>query len=132
MKEIINELERRRDVARLGGGQPRIDAQHQKGKLTARERIDLLMDDGSFEEFDMFVEHRSTEPGALEVRTAEIGPADIGRSEVGLTDVGHAKVGANQLGLAQIGAVETGAPEARAPQIRPAKIHPAQIDARQG
>src|SRR4029077_7331074 len=58
MKEVLEELERRRAEARLGGGQARIDAQHSKGKLTARERIELLMDEGSFEEFDMYVEHR--------------------------------------------------------------------------
>ncbi|MDE1854641.1 MAG: methylmalonyl-CoA carboxyltransferase, partial [Thaumarchaeota archaeon] len=58
---IIAELERRRDRAREGGGEVRIEAQHAKGKLTARERIELLLDEGSFEEFDMFVEHRSTE-----------------------------------------------------------------------
>ena len=63
MKDILQELERRRDVARLGGGQRRIDAQHARGKLTARERIDLLLDEGSFEEFDMFVAHRSTDFG---------------------------------------------------------------------
>ncbi len=63
MKDIIAELERRRDEARLGGGQPRIDAQHKKGKLTARERIEMLMDENSFEEFDMFVEHRSIDFG---------------------------------------------------------------------
>ena len=63
MKSIIDELERRRAVARLGGGEKRIAAQHGKGKLTARERIELLMDDGSFEETDMFVEHRSTDFG---------------------------------------------------------------------
>ncbi len=63
MKDIIQELERRRAEARAGGGQKRVDAQHSKGKLTARERIDLLMDEGSFEEFDMFVEHRSTDFG---------------------------------------------------------------------
>ena len=63
MKDIITELERRRDDARLGGGQKRIDAQHKRGKLTARERIELLMDDGSFEEFDMYVEHRSADFG---------------------------------------------------------------------
>ena len=57
MKEIIRQLEERRAVARLGGGERRIDAQHSKGKLTARERISLLLDEGSFEEFDMFVEH---------------------------------------------------------------------------
>ena len=57
MKEILRQLEERRAVARLGGGEKRIDAQHGRGKLTARERISLLLDDGSFEEFDMFVEH---------------------------------------------------------------------------
>jgi propionyl-CoA carboxylase beta chain len=63
MKDIIDELEKRRDNARLGGGQVRIDSQHGKGKLTARERIELLMDEGSFEEFDMYVEHRCTDFG---------------------------------------------------------------------
>ena len=58
MHEIIRELEEKRAAARLGGGQQRIDAQHAKGKLTARERIELLLDSGSFEEWDMFVEHR--------------------------------------------------------------------------
>jgi propionyl-CoA carboxylase beta chain len=66
MQDILQELERRREAARLGGGQRRIDAQHAKGKLTARERIDLLLDEGSFEEFDMFVEHRATEFGMAE------------------------------------------------------------------
>lgn len=51
----------KRVQAKLGGGQKRIDAQHEKGKLTARERIDLLLDEGSFEEFDMFVSHRCTD-----------------------------------------------------------------------
>jgi propionyl-CoA carboxylase beta chain len=63
MKDVLLELERRRSEARLGGGQKRIDAQHKRGKLTARERIELLMDEGSFEEFDMYVEHRCTEFG---------------------------------------------------------------------
>ena len=63
MKHVIDELEIRRSNARIGGGQVRIDAQHKRGKLTARERIELLMDDGSFEEFDMFVEHRCTDFG---------------------------------------------------------------------
>jgi propionyl-CoA carboxylase beta chain len=58
MHEIIRELEEKRAATRLGGGQQRIDAQHAKGKLTARERIELLLDSGSFEEWDMFVEHR--------------------------------------------------------------------------
>ena len=52
------ELERRDSEAKLGGGQKRIDAQHAKGKLTARERIEGLLDEGSFEEFDRFVVHR--------------------------------------------------------------------------
>ncbi|MBR1677954.1 MAG: methylmalonyl-CoA carboxyltransferase, partial [Bacteroidales bacterium] len=53
--ENIQKLVERRAQARLGGGQKRIDAQHAKGKLTARERIALLVDEGSFEEYDMFV-----------------------------------------------------------------------------
>ena len=63
MKDILDKLEDRRTNARLGGGQARIEAQHKRGKLTARERIELLLDKGSFEEFDMFVEHRSNEFG---------------------------------------------------------------------
>jgi propionyl-CoA carboxylase beta chain len=63
MKDIQDNLERRRQSARAGGGERRIAAQHKRGKLTARERLDLLMDKGSFEEFDMFVEHRATEFG---------------------------------------------------------------------
>ena len=58
MHDIIRELDEKRAAARLGGGQHRIDAQHAKGKLSARERIELLLDSGSFEEWDMFVEHR--------------------------------------------------------------------------
>ncbi|HEY2052044.1 MAG TPA: carboxyl transferase domain-containing protein, partial [Caulobacteraceae bacterium] len=63
MQHILEELERRRALARAGGGDRRIASQHAKGKLTARERIDLLLDEGSFEEFDMFVEHRSHDFG---------------------------------------------------------------------
>ena len=63
MKHIIEQLEQKRTAARLGGGQRRIDAQHAKGRLTARERIDVLLDGGSFEEWDMFVEHRCTDFG---------------------------------------------------------------------
>ena len=63
MKDILEKLEEKRASARIGGGQGRIDSQHKKGKLTARERIELLLDAGSFEEYDMFVEHRSTEFG---------------------------------------------------------------------
>ncbi|KFI30831.1 acyl-CoA carboxylase subunit beta [Paenirhodobacter enshiensis] len=63
MKDILNQLEERRAAARLGGGQRRIESQHKKGKLTARERIELLLDEGSFEEFDMFKAHRCVEFG---------------------------------------------------------------------
>lgn len=63
MKDIIEKLDLRRDDAKLGGGKARIEAQHKRGKLTARERIELLLDKGSFEEFDMFVEHRSNDFG---------------------------------------------------------------------
>lgn len=63
MREIIKEVEERREQARLGGGQARIDAQHKRGKLTARERIELFLDEDSFEEYDMFVEHRCTDFG---------------------------------------------------------------------
>jgi propionyl-CoA carboxylase beta chain len=63
MKDILEKLEARRAQARAGGGEKRIAAQHARGKLTARERLDLLLDKGSFEEFDMFVEHRAIEFG---------------------------------------------------------------------
>ncbi len=63
MQHILQELEARRAAARLGGGERRIDAQHAKGKLTARERIEALLDEDSFEEFDMFVTHRCTDFG---------------------------------------------------------------------
>ena len=56
---IVQQLEEKRRQARLGGGQERIDAQHTKGKLTARERLEVLLDPDSFEEYGMFVEHRS-------------------------------------------------------------------------
>src|SRR5512140_602261 len=63
MHDIIRQLEKKRELARLGGGQKRIDSQHKKGKLTARERIELLLDTDSFEEWDMFKEHRCTDFG---------------------------------------------------------------------
>ena len=68
MEDIIKELEKRREQAKLGGGQDRINAQHAKGKLTARERIELLLDEGSFEEYDMFVEHSSTDFGMEKIK----------------------------------------------------------------
>ncbi|RPI73295.1 MAG: acyl-CoA carboxylase subunit beta [Ignavibacteriales bacterium] len=63
MKEKIQDLLKKKEEAKLGGGKERIKSQHDKGKLTARERIDLLVDEGSFEEFDMFVRHRSKDFG---------------------------------------------------------------------
>ena len=68
MKEMLARLDARRERARLGGGKERIAAQHAKGKLTARERIELLLDHDSFEEFDMFVEHRSYDFGMAETK----------------------------------------------------------------
>ncbi|MGI0104974.1 acyl-CoA carboxylase subunit beta [Salinimicrobium sp. 3283s] len=65
-QDKVNELIQKREIARLGGGQKRIDAQHEKGKLTARERLEILLDEGSFEEFDMFVTHRCTNFGMEE------------------------------------------------------------------
>ena len=70
MKEILRELEARRAKARAGGGEKRIAEQHKRGKLTARERIDVLLDKDSFEEFGMFVEHRSADFGMAENRIA--------------------------------------------------------------
>ncbi len=68
MHDIIHELEKKREAARLGGGQKRIDSQHKKGKLTARERLELLLDPDSFEEWDMFMEHRCTDFGMAETK----------------------------------------------------------------
>ena len=59
MKHILLELEKRRERARMGGGEARIASQHARGKLTARERLEILLDANSFEEFDMFIEHRN-------------------------------------------------------------------------
>src|SRR3712207_1987642 len=66
MQHIVEELEKRREAAKQGGGEKRIASQHAKGKLTARERIAVLLDRGSFEEFDMFVQHRATDFGMAE------------------------------------------------------------------
>src|SRR3974390_751972 len=63
MKDIVEKLAQRRSGARAGGGSARIEAQHKRGTRTSRERLELLTDKGSFEEFDMFVEHRSAEFG---------------------------------------------------------------------
>src|SRR3989449_1346518 len=61
--ERVDELRRRKALSKQGGGKDRIEAQHAKGKLTARERVELLLDPGSFVETDAFVEHRTTEFG---------------------------------------------------------------------
>ncbi len=66
MSANIAEMERRRTAAKLGGGEKRIDAQHAKGKLTARERIEVLLDEDSFEEYDMYVEHNCVDFGMNE------------------------------------------------------------------
>ncbi|WP_114861178.1 acyl-CoA carboxylase subunit beta [Azospirillum brasilense] len=63
MQEILAKLDAMRSGARLGGGEKRVAGQHAKGKLTARERIELFLDEGSFEEFDMFVQHRCNDFG---------------------------------------------------------------------
>src|SRR6266481_410874 len=66
MQGILKQLDAKREAARAGGGARRIKTQHEKGKLTARERIELLLDADSFEEWDMFVEHRSSDFGMEE------------------------------------------------------------------
>lgn len=68
MQEILEQLEAKREAARMGGGERRIRAQHERGKLTARERVELLLDEDSFEETDMFVEHRCVDFGMAEQR----------------------------------------------------------------
>ena len=68
MQDIIRQLDEQRAAARLGGGRRRIEAQHAKGKLTARERLELLLDADSFEEWDMFVEHRCHDFGMSKAR----------------------------------------------------------------
>ncbi len=70
MKDILQQLDDRRKTARAGGGERRVAAQHAKGKLTARERIELLLDEGSFEEFDTFVAHRCIDFGMQAERPA--------------------------------------------------------------
>ena len=63
MKSINDQLQARREEAYLGGGQARIDKQHAAGKLTARERVDILLDPDSFEEYDLYKAHRCTDFG---------------------------------------------------------------------
>ncbi|NNE36557.1 MAG: methylmalonyl-CoA carboxyltransferase, partial [Rhodothermales bacterium] len=59
----FEDLKRRREEARMGGGEARLQRQHDRGKLSARERIEILLDDGSFQELGMFVRHQATEFG---------------------------------------------------------------------
>jgi propionyl-CoA carboxylase beta chain len=82
MQDIIRQLDAKREAARAGGGRKRVDAHHAKGKLTARERLDFLLDDGWFEEWDMFVEHDSTDFGMEENKI----PGDGVVTGHGLTD----------------------------------------------
>ncbi|MBO9502690.1 acyl-CoA carboxylase subunit beta [Brevundimonas sp. A19_0] len=82
MQDILDQLEARRAGAKLGGGEARIAAQHKKGKLTARERIEVLLDEGSFEETDMFVEHRSYDFGMQDQRIPGDGVV-TGRGTIG-------------------------------------------------
>lgn len=70
MQTILDQLETRRAEARLGGGERRVAAQHAKGKLTARERLEVLLDEGSFEEYDMYVTHRCVDFGMAEQKVA--------------------------------------------------------------
>ena len=74
--EKIKELIERRAVARIGGGEKAIAKQHEKGKYTARERIAMLLDEGSFEEMDMFVEHRCTNFGMEKKHIRMHGPRE--------------------------------------------------------
>src|SRR4051794_34994004 len=66
MSDILRRWDEKREAARAGDGARRVKAQHERGKLTARERLDVLLDPGSFEEWDMFVEHRSHDFGMSE------------------------------------------------------------------
>ncbi|MDH3196002.1 MAG: acyl-CoA carboxylase subunit beta, partial [Hyphomicrobiales bacterium] len=68
MRDVLAELQKRREAAWAGGGERRTKAQHERGKLTARERLAVLLDEASFEEFDMFVEHRCSDFGMDETR----------------------------------------------------------------
>ena len=75
MSDIIKLLEKKREEAKLGGGKKRIDSQHAKGKLTARERIEVLLDQDTFEEYDMYVEHRTNDFGMADQKYAGDGVA---------------------------------------------------------
>ena len=72
MTTAIKHLDKMRSKALLGGGKKRIQKQHDKGKLTARERLDVLLDRGSFIELDMFVRHRSNDFGMEEIASSQM------------------------------------------------------------
>jgi len=78
IEDKIKVLLDKREQAKLGGGQKRIDSQHKKGKMTARERIELLLDEGSFEEFDMFVSHRCVDFGLAKEKYLTDGVIRVG------------------------------------------------------
>ena len=85
MKDIIRQLEDKRAAAKLGGGQRRIDTQHAKGKLTARERLELLLDEGSFEEWDIFVEHRCNDFEMADQKITGDGVVTVGNYSIRVT-----------------------------------------------
>ena len=134
MQAILEELEKRRQAARMGGGERRIDAQHAKGKLTARERIELLLDAGSFEEYDMFVEHRCTEFGMENTKVPGDGVV-TGRGTINgrlvfvfsqdFTVFGGALSGANAEKICKVmdKAMDVGAPVRPAPSFAQPRRH---------
>ena len=85
MRHVVEQLDARRTRAKAGGGEKRVAAQHKRGKLTARERIELLLDRGSFEEFGMFVEHRSTDFGMTDTKVPRDGVVTGGGTVNGRT-----------------------------------------------
>src|SRR5665213_3605384 len=99
MRDKLALLEQRRAESELGGGVARIEAQHKKGKLSARERIDLLLDEGSFTELDRFVVHRSSDFGLAEQKYYGDGPRSSQRCADnwaerlrGRTDIGRRRL----------------------------------------
>src|SRR5260370_20292378 len=125
MKNILDALEDWRAGATLGGGEKRIEAQHARGKLTARERIELLLDKGSFEEFDMFVEHRSIEFGMEKTKVPGDGVVTGWGTVNGRKTFVFAKDftvfgrSLSETHAQKIGKIQDNAMKARAPTLRP-------------